>query len=98
MFNDALASAEVRPQEVDYINAHGTGTPLGDPAETQARQAFGAHADELAVSSTVDDRPPVRRGRRPRGDRQRARPARPGLPRPSTSRTRTQHATSTTYA
>ena len=39
-------------QEVDYINAHGT-HPLGDPAETQAvRQAFGAHADELAVSST----------------------------------------------
>ena len=53
MFNDALTSAKVRPEEVGYINAHGTGTPLGDPAETQAiRQAFGAHADELAVSST----------------------------------------------
>jgi 3-oxoacyl-[acyl-carrier-protein] synthase II len=53
MFNDALTSARVRPEEVGYINAHGTGTPLGDPAETQAiRQAFGAHADELAVSST----------------------------------------------
>src|ERR687890_104171 len=53
MFNDALRSARVRPEEVGYVNAHGTGTPLGDPAETQAiRQAFGAHADELAVSST----------------------------------------------
>ena len=53
MFNDALTSARVRPEEVGYVNAHGTGTPLGDPAETQAiRQAFGAHADELAVSST----------------------------------------------
>src|ERR687896_334401 len=53
MFSDALSSARVRPDEVDYINAHGTGTPLGDPAETQAiRQAFGAHADDLAVSST----------------------------------------------
>jgi 3-oxoacyl-[acyl-carrier-protein] synthase II len=53
MFADALESSGVRPDEVGYINAHGTGTPLGDPAETQAiRQAFGAHADKLAVSST----------------------------------------------
>jgi 3-oxoacyl-[acyl-carrier-protein] synthase II len=53
MFADALESARVRPEEVGYVNTHGTGTPLGDPAETQAiRQAFGAHADELAVSST----------------------------------------------
>jgi 3-oxoacyl-[acyl-carrier-protein] synthase II len=53
MFNDAFRSARVRPEEVGYVNAHGTGTPLGDPAETQAiRQAFGAHADQLAVSST----------------------------------------------
>jgi 3-oxoacyl-[acyl-carrier-protein] synthase II len=53
MLTDALASAKVRPEEVGYVNAHGTGTPLGDPAETQAiRQAFGAHADDLAVSST----------------------------------------------
>jgi 3-oxoacyl-[acyl-carrier-protein] synthase II len=53
MFADALRSARVSPEEVGYVNAHGTGTPLGDPAETQAiRQAFGAHADKLAVSST----------------------------------------------
>src|ERR687890_283751 len=53
MFADAMTSAKVRPEEVGYVNAHGTGTPLGDPAETQAiRQAFGAHADKLAVSST----------------------------------------------
>jgi 3-oxoacyl-[acyl-carrier-protein] synthase II len=53
MFADALRSARISPEEVGYVNAHGTGTPLGDPAETQAiRQAFGAHADKLAVSST----------------------------------------------
>jgi 3-oxoacyl-[acyl-carrier-protein] synthase II len=53
MFADALRSAQIEPEEVGYVNAHGTGTPLGDPAETQAiRQAFGAHADKLAVSST----------------------------------------------
>ncbi len=53
MFRDALDSARVRPEEVGYINTHGTGTPLGDPAETQAiREVFGAHADRLAASST----------------------------------------------
>jgi 3-oxoacyl-[acyl-carrier-protein] synthase II len=53
MFQDALEDAQVRPEEVGYINTHGTGTPLGDPAETQAiRQSFGAHADKLAASST----------------------------------------------
>ncbi|HZD72221.1 MAG TPA: beta-ketoacyl-ACP synthase II [Actinomycetes bacterium] len=53
MFRDALANARVRPDEVGYINTHGTGTPLGDPAETRAiREVFGAHADRLAASST----------------------------------------------
>jgi 3-oxoacyl-[acyl-carrier-protein] synthase II len=53
MMRRALASAGVQPERVGYINAHGTSTPLGDLAETNAiKEVFGAHAYELAVSST----------------------------------------------
>ncbi len=49
----ALEQAQLKPQDVQYINAHGTSTPLNDRAETQAIKAvFGAHAGALAVSST----------------------------------------------
>ena len=48
-----LEDAQVSPDVVDYINAHGTSTPLGDRVETVAiRQVFGEHAGKLAVSST----------------------------------------------
>lgn len=49
----ALASAKLNPEDVDYINAHGTSTPAGDVAETQGiRSVFGDHADKLMVSSS----------------------------------------------
>ncbi len=49
----ALADAEMHPEQVGYLNAHGTGTPGNDPTETQAiRELFGAHAERLAISST----------------------------------------------
>ncbi len=49
----ALHNARLDPQDVQYVNAHGTSTPAGDVAETVAiRRAFAAHADRLAVSST----------------------------------------------
>jgi 3-oxoacyl-[acyl-carrier-protein] synthase II len=49
----AFKSAGIVPTDVDYINAHGTSTPIGDPAESKAiEKAFGEHAFKVAVSST----------------------------------------------
>ena len=49
----ALKHAGLNPEEIDYINAHGTSTPVGDKCETQAiKTVFGPYAKQLAVSST----------------------------------------------
>ena len=51
--NMALKGANVKPDEIDYINMHGTSTPLGDIAETKAiKKLFGDHAKKMNVSST----------------------------------------------
>ena len=50
---NALRDAKLNPEDVDYINAHGTSTPAGDVGETQAmKAALGEHAYQVAVSST----------------------------------------------
>jgi len=49
----ALHRAGLNPQDIDYINAHGTSTPLGDEIELAAvKKLFGAHAYKLSMSST----------------------------------------------
>jgi 3-oxoacyl-[acyl-carrier-protein] synthase II len=50
---NALRNAGMQPTDIEYINAHGTSTPLGDLAEcTAVKRAFGDHVHKLAVSST----------------------------------------------
>jgi 3-oxoacyl-[acyl-carrier-protein] synthase II len=50
---NALKNAGLNPDQVDYVNAHGTSTPLGDKNETEAlKLAFGDHANKMVVSST----------------------------------------------
>ena len=53
VMKNCLADAGLNPEQIDYINAHGTSTPLGDKAETIAvKRVFGEHAKKIAVSST----------------------------------------------
>lgn len=53
VMNMALKDAGIEPSDVDYINVHGTSTPLGDIAETKAiLQVFGEHSFNLNISST----------------------------------------------
>jgi 3-oxoacyl-[acyl-carrier-protein] synthase II len=49
----AIRDARIEPSQVDYVNAHGTSTPLGDAIETKAmKRVFGEHTKKIAVSST----------------------------------------------
>lgn len=51
--DNAIADAGIKPEDIDYINAHGTSTPAGDELEIMGiKRSFGAHAYKLAVSST----------------------------------------------
>lgn len=53
VMNNALEDAEMKPEDVDYVNVHGTSTPLGDIAEPLAiKKVFGEHAYKLSISST----------------------------------------------
>jgi len=53
MLKDALRDAEIDPSKIDYINTHGTSTPLGDPLELNAiHEVFGEHAFKMNISSS----------------------------------------------
>ena len=50
---EALADAQLMPEQIDYINAHATSTDIGDLCETRAiKQIFGEHADKVSISAT----------------------------------------------
>lgn len=53
VMRNALEDAKMNPDEIDYINVHGTSTPVGDPSESKAiKEVFGDHAYKLNISST----------------------------------------------
>ena len=53
VMQNALEDAHMKPEEIDYINVHGTSTPLGDISEAKAiKEVYGAHAYDLNISST----------------------------------------------
>ncbi len=53
VMRNALTDAGMKPEEIDYINVHGTSTPVGDPSECKAiKEVFGDHAYKLNISST----------------------------------------------
>jgi len=53
VMENALADANMSPDEIDYINVHGTSTPVGDPSEVKAiKEVFGENAYRLNISST----------------------------------------------
>ncbi len=53
VMNNAIRDAKISPEDIDYINVHGTATPLGDLSETKAiKKVFGEHAYKLNISST----------------------------------------------
>jgi len=53
VMRNALEDAELKPEDIDYINVHGTSTPVGDVSEVKAiQEVFGEHAYKLNISST----------------------------------------------